>query len=101
MSDLFIWIIAIAVIASQAFFGYIENKYLGAIYPVVFLGFVLLIIFTGNMDFSFRSIVLPISGTTALILLWLGGKTKKVKKRQQELEKMKAMDYKEGNNLKK
>lgn len=94
MSEIFTWIVAIAVIVSQVFFGYVENKYLGAVYPVLFLGFVLLIIFTGNMVISFRSIVLPISGTVILILLWEAGKTKKVKKRQRELEKMKAMDKK-------
>ena len=91
--DNIIEIIAIvAVIAFQNYAGHKGNKYLGAILPVVFLGFVVFIAIKGQLSFSFRDITMPILGFVVLIGCYSGGVNSKKQKLQRELEEMKAKD---------
>lgn len=82
----------IAVIAGQHFFGYLKNKYLGAILPILLLGSVAFFIYKGTFEFTFRDIIIPLFGLFVLFGMYQSGKASKDKKIAKELEKMKAKD---------
>ncbi|MFD2391345.1 hypothetical protein ACK4CS_08895 [Enterococcus gallinarum] len=92
MSNLMEILIIIAVIAFQTLSGYIGNKYMGAILPLIFSGLVIYIILSGNLNLSVRNVLMPIIGLVALICIYEGGKESKKKKTIKEMEKMKAKD---------
>lgn len=92
MSNLVEVLIMIVVIGFQTFCGYIRNKYLGSILPVIFLSFIVFFLFKGALAFNFKDIILPLIGTLALLMIYQGGKEAKQNKVKKELEKMKAKD---------
>ncbi|EOK14526.1 hypothetical protein [Enterococcus faecalis] len=92
MDNIVDYVVIIAVIAFQTFAGRIGNRYLGAILPIVFLGFVLYFLVSGNLSLSFKDIVMPVIGTISLICIYAGGEEYRNKKIRKELEKMKAKD---------
>ncbi|HBK4031857.1 TPA: hypothetical protein LIY66_001265 [Enterococcus faecium] len=92
MSNLIEILIIIGVIAFQTLSGYIGNKYMGAILPVIFSGIVIYIIVVGDLNLSMRNVLMPIIGLVSLICIYEGGKESKKKKTLKELEKMKAKD---------
>ncbi|AFM71397.1 hypothetical protein [Enterococcus hirae] len=69
------------IIGFQTLSGYIGNKYMGAILPVIFSGLVVFIVLTGHLNLTFRNILMPIVGLITLICIYEGGKESK-KKRQ-------------------
>ncbi len=85
-------LLIVFVIAFQTFAGYLGKIYLGVILPIILGGLVIYFIINNQLTFSFKDIVLPIVGLTALIGLYEGGKESKKKKLAKELEKMKAKD---------
>lgn len=92
MSNLMEILIIIGVIVFQTLSGYIGNKYMGAILPVIFSGLVIYIIVAGDLNLSMRNVLMPIIGLVTLICIYEGGKESKKKKTIKELEKMKAKD---------
>ena len=85
-------VIIVAVIAFQNYAGHKGNKYLGAILPVIFIGFVIFIAIKGQLSFSFRDIFMPIIGIVVLIGCYEGGRNSQKQKVARELETMKAKD---------
>lgn len=85
-------LIIVAVIAIQTFCGYIGNKYLGSILPIIFLGFVGFFLYKGTLGFNFKDIIMPFLGLLTLVMIYEGGKETKKSKIKKELEKMKAKD---------
>ena len=92
MNSLIFVVIVVVLIAFQSFTGYIQNKYLGAILPVVFSLLVLYFIFSGNMEWNYRDIFMPVIGLAAFIGLYHSGSDCKNKKIHQEMDKMRAKD---------
>lgn len=92
MDNLIEILIIIAVIAIQTFSGYIGNKYLGSILPIIFLGFVGFFLYKGALGFNFKDIIMPFLGFFVLVMIYEGGKEIKKNKIKKELEKMKAKD---------
>jgi NhaP-type Na+/H+ or K+/H+ antiporter len=92
MNNLMEILIIGGVIAFQTVSGYMGNKYMGAILPVVFSGLVIYIIVAGHLNLSFRNVLMPIIGFVTLICIYEGGKESKKKKTIKEMEKMKAKD---------
>ena len=79
-------LIIIIVISLQTFFGYIENKLLGAILPIAVIVTDIYFLANGLLQLSF--VVLT------LISLWEGGRQSKLSKQKREMQKMKAQDSK-------
>lgn len=73
-------VLIIGVIAFQTLAGYIGNKYLGAILPIIFSGIIIYLAAVGQLDFSFRSISISLLGLSALIGVYEGGKESKKKR---------------------
>ena len=92
MNNLMEILIIVGVIAFQTVSGYMGNKYMGAILPVVFSVLVIYIIVAGHLNLSFRNVLMPIIGFVTLICIYEGGKESKKKKTIKEMEKMKAKD---------
>ncbi|MCQ9210450.1 hypothetical protein [Granulicatella seriolae] len=92
MSNVLTIIIIVAAIAWQEFSGRIGNRYLGAILPIIFAGFVFFFLFTGRLGFNFKDILMPFIGEIALIGTYESGKQSRKKKLDKELAKMKAKD---------
>ncbi|MDT2861308.1 hypothetical protein [Lactococcus lactis] len=92
MDNLIGILIVIAIIAFQTFCGYIGNRYLGMILPLIFIGFVIFFFFKGTLGFNFKDIVMPFFGPLILALTYDGGKRSRKDKIKKELEKMKAKD---------
>lgn len=80
MSNLIEILIIIGVIAFQTLSGYIGNKYMGAILPVIFSGIVIYIIVVGDLNLSMRNVLMPIIGLVSLICIYEGGKESKKKR---------------------
>ena len=87
-------LIIIIVISLQTFFGYIENKLLGAILPIAVIVADIYFLANGLLQLSFRDIAMPIIGLLTLISLWEGGRQSKLSKQKREMQKMKAQDSK-------
>ncbi|EPI03840.1 hypothetical protein D920_00274 [Enterococcus faecalis 13-SD-W-01] len=85
-------ILIVTVIAVQTFFGYIESKLLGAILPVISVGLYIYLLFSGVLDFSLITFILPLVGLFSLVGLWVSGRNAKHDKQKKELDKMKAKD---------
>lgn len=92
MSNLITILGIVAVIAFQDFSGRIGNRYLGAILPIVFAGFVLFFLFTGKLGLNFKDVLMPFIGEIALIGAYTSGEESRKKKMNKELERMKAKD---------
>ncbi|EGO8836903.1 hypothetical protein D7L35_13640 [Enterococcus faecalis] len=92
MNNLIEVLIVIGIIAFQTLSGYIGNKYMGAILPLIFSGLVIYIIVAGDLNLSLKNVLMPIIGLVALICIYEGGKESKKKKTVKEMEKMKAKD---------
>ena len=92
MNNILELLLIIFVIAFQTLSGYLGKKYLGAILPIIFSGLVVYIVIRGQLDFSFKNILIPFVGLVALICMYESGKESKKKKLEKELEKMKAKD---------
>lgn len=92
MSNLITILGIVAVIAFQDFSGRIGNRYLGAILPIVFAGFVFFFLFTGELGLNFKDILMPFIGEIALIGAYTSGEESRKKKMNKELERMKAKD---------
>lgn len=92
MNNLIEVLIIIGVIVFQTLSGYIGNKYMGAILPLIFSGLVIYIIVAGDLNLSLRNVLMPIIGLMSLICIYEGGKESKKKKTVKEMEKMKAKD---------
>ncbi|MBU7456434.1 hypothetical protein [Leuconostoc fallax] len=84
------------IIAFQTFAGYIDNKYMGVILPVIFTGIVGFLAIAGQLSFSMRDVTMPILGLFTLLGIYASGKESKKKKIQKELDKMKAQDIIKG-----
>ncbi|EGO8197468.1 hypothetical protein E5K21_002673 [Enterococcus faecalis] len=82
----------VSVIAWQDFSGRIGNRYLGAILPIIFAGFVFFFLFTGKLGLNFKDIFMPFIGEIALISAYGTGEQSRKKKLDKELAKMKAKD---------
>lgn len=87
-------LLVVGVIAFQTFAGYIGNKYIGAVLPIIFSGLVIYLAVTGHLDFSFRSILMPILGIGTLIGIYEGGKESKKKR----IAKAAGLDFVEENH---
>lgn len=98
MSNLIEIAVIIAVIGWQHFTGYLKNKYLGALLPIIFTATVLFFLFKGQLHLNFSDIVMPIFGLVVLLGMYTDGSHSKEKKVQRELEKMKATDLSDNNN---
>lgn len=85
-------VLIVLVIALQTTFGYLENKKLGAILPVLSILLFVYLFVSGVIEFSVIDILLPLVGLFALVSLWENGRKSKYEKRKKELEKMKAKD---------
>ncbi|WP_342630402.1 hypothetical protein [Lactococcus lactis] len=85
-------LLVVAIIAFQTFCGYIGNKYLGMVFPLTFIGFVLFFLSQGALDFNFKDIIMPFFGPLILAFVYDGGKQTRKKKIKKELDKMKAKD---------
>ena len=85
--------IVIAVIGIQTFSGYLGNKYLGAILPIVFSLIVIYLFITGKLTVSFRDILMPFVGLFALLGIYESADQSKKAKIKKEMEKMKAKDH--------
>ncbi|MBE9909365.1 hypothetical protein [Enterococcus casseliflavus] len=83
----------VAVIGFQSFAGYLGNKYLGAILPIVFSLIVIYLFLTGNLTFSFKDILMPFVGLFVLIGMYESADQSKKAKIKKEMEKMKAKDH--------
>ena len=83
----------IFVVLFQRLAGYMGNKFLGAILPVLFTGFVFYMFISRNLSFSFRDIFMPLVGILVLLGMYVDGSEYKKKKLARELEKMKAKDH--------
>ncbi len=92
MSSLLEIVMIVAVIALQTFAGYIGNKYMGAVLPIVFTGIVVYLFISGNLTLSFSDIFMPIIGPLVLIGIYESGKESKKKKVEKEMDKMRARD---------
>ena len=92
MSSFLLILFIVALIAFQSFAGYKQNKYLGAIIPVVFCAIVLYLMVMTDYHWNFRNIVMPMIGLVSFIGIYNAGSESKKKKLQQELDKMKAKD---------
>ena len=76
----------------QTWFGYLENKILGAILPVTSIILYIYLLVNGYLSFGFITIIMPFIGLFALISLWETGKKTKKDKQKKEIDKMKAKD---------
>ncbi|NTK33096.1 hypothetical protein HQ655_13225 [Enterococcus faecium] len=85
--------IVIAVIGIQTFSGYLGNKYLGAILPIIFSGIVVFLFVRGNLSFSFSDILMPFIGLITLIGSYESANQSRKSKIKKEMEKMKAKDH--------
>ena len=92
MGNLIEFLIIVVVIGFQTFSGYIGNKYLGAVLPIIFLGFVGFFLFKGSLGINFKDIIMPFFGLVILGVIYEGGRETKKKKIKKELDKMKAKD---------
>ncbi|CEN28172.1 MULTISPECIES: hypothetical protein [Pseudolactococcus] len=95
MSNVIEIVSIIVVIGFQTFCGYIKNKYLGSILPIMFILFIGYFLFEGSLAFNFRDIIMPFIGTFTLLMIYQGGKEAKENKIKKELDKMKAKDISE------
>ncbi|WP_010006991.1 hypothetical protein [Leuconostoc fallax] len=68
------------IIAFQTFAGYIDNKYMGVILPVIFTGIVGFLAIAGQLSFSMRDVTMPILGLFTLLGIYASGKESKKKK---------------------
>ncbi len=92
MINLLLIAAVLAVVALQYWFGYMENKYLGAILPLLLIGVVIWAAVAGKLTFSIRDILMPLLGLLGLLSVWDRGKALAVQKRARELEISKARD---------
>lgn len=92
MGNLIELLIIVVIIGFQTFSGYIGNKYLGSILPIIFLGFVGFFLFKGALGFNFKDIIMPFLGFFILVMIYEGGRETKKNKVKKELDKMKAKD---------
>ncbi|MEO2553532.1 hypothetical protein [Enterococcus casseliflavus] len=83
----------VAIIGFQSFAGYLGNKYVGAILPVVFSLIVISLFVTGKLTVSFRDILMPFVGLFALLGIYESADQSKKAKIKKEMEKMKAKDH--------
>ena len=87
-------LIIVLIISLQTFFGYIENKLLGSILPIISVLLYIYLIIQGVIHISIMQVLLPFVGFFALISVWQGGRETKRTRRKKELQKMKAQDGK-------
>lgn len=85
-------LLIVGIICLQTWFGYLENKWLGAIFPILGLLLYLYLLITGNLSLSFTNVVMPVIGLLAFLGLWESGRKSKRDKQSKELDKMKAKD---------
>lgn len=93
MGNLIEILIIIAVIAIQTFSGYIGNKYLGSILPIIFLGFVGFFLYKGALGFNFKDIIMPLLGFFVLVMIYEGGKETKKNKIKKRARKDESKRY--------
>ena len=82
----------VGIIFFQTWFGYLENKLLGAILPITSIILYIYLLINGYLSFGFITIIMPFIGLLALISLWETGKKNKKDKQKKEIDKMKAKD---------
>lgn len=76
-------LLIVGIIFFQTWFGYLENKILGAILPVTSIILYIYLLVNGYLSFGFITIIMPFIGLFALISLWeTGKKLKKTNKRK-------------------
>lgn len=92
MSTVLDLIVIVGTIAFQTYSGYRNNKWMGAILPLIFAVLVIFFIFKGTLTWSFRDIIMPILGIAILLNLYSSGVEYKKRKIKKELDKMKAKD---------
>lgn len=87
------FLIAVVVIAVQWFLSSMDNRYLGAVIPVLYLVGISYMQISGIVDWSVLQLVLVIAlGELFFYGEWLSGRKALKVKREKELTKMKVRD---------
>jgi ATP/ADP translocase len=93
MEYAFQFAIAVGILVAQYFISRRGPVWVGAILPIIYLGGLVYGLFTQHFNGSLKSILVAgIGGTVLLISAWIKGRESLAKKRQRELNKIKAMD---------
>lgn len=99
MDNLLELLLVVAIIVFQTFCGYIGNKYLGMILPLMFIELVLFFLLQGALGFNFKDIIMPFFGPLILFLIYDGGKQTRKKKIKKELDKIRAKDITQNKKI--
>lgn len=76
-----VYIILVFTGFSQYYFGCKNYKKLGLIFPILFIGVVILFSIDGSMEFSLRDISIPLLALFMLAFIWnLGYKKTRIRK---------------------
>lgn len=86
------FLIPIIILIVHYFLSKQEWAWLGAIFPVLFVGFVIWLIIDGKLDATSFEIVPMILGLTLLLGVWIKGRESYKKSREKELNKMRVKD---------
>lgn len=70
MTNIVVIVIIVGSIGLQTIAGYLGNKYLGLILPILFIGIVLYLFLRGNLMFSVRDILIPLVGILSLAMIY-------------------------------
>ncbi len=79
-----ILIVIIIAIVLQYLFGYLKNPYLGSIVPILSIILVIYLFTKGTMDLNVKNILMPIIGLSAMGFLYSDGKSKRLKKEEND-----------------
>lgn len=83
MTNIVAILIIACIIGFQTFAGYLGNKYLGCILPILFIVIVLYLFLRGNLTFSVRDILMPLVGILSLAMIYeRADKTRQLKQKR-------------------
>lgn len=70
MTNIVVIVIIACIIGFQTFAGYLGNKYLGCILPILFIGIVAYLFLKGTLTFTLRDILMPLVGILSLAMIY-------------------------------